>query len=67
MGWTDMDEPSSFRWLPEECHQGIDDPYMLQACELYSGQTLGLGENTIKIAKNDPFIECLRDLHMISF
>jgi len=26
-----------------------------------------VGGNVIKIAENDPFIECLHDLHMISF
>jgi len=31
------------------------------------GADIRVEENTIKIAENNPFIECLHDLHMISF
>ena len=60
-------EPPSLRWLSEECHQGVDDPNSLWRLFIMLGADIKVEGNTIKIAKNDAFIECLHDLHMISF
>ena len=62
-----MSEALSFRWLPEECCQDVEDPYRVWGlCNVLEADAR-VEENTIKIVKNDPFVESLHDLHMISF
>ena len=48
-----------------ECRQGVEDLYGLWGPCIMLMAAVRVEENAIKIVKNDPFIECLHDLHMI--
>jgi len=50
-------EPPSFRWLPEECRKGLDDPYRLWKLCVMHRADVRVKKNAINIAKNDLFIE----------
>ena len=45
----------------------LEDSYRLWGLCIMLRVDVKVDGNVIKIVKNDPFIECLHDLHMISF
>jgi len=46
-------EPLSFKWLLEECRQGVEDLYRLWGLCIMLKADVRVEENAIKIVKND--------------